>query len=64
MNPFTVYDVLMIPHDRDAPGFIFKEFKKIDPSDDKDAGEAMQSALQQIRERQYAAELRDLAVNS
>ncbi|MCP4697608.1 MAG: AAA family ATPase [Gammaproteobacteria bacterium] len=57
------YDVLMIPHDRDAPGFIF-EFKKIDPSDDKDADEAMQSALQQIRERQYAAELRDLAVKT
>ncbi len=57
------YDMLMIPHDRDAPGFIF-EFKKTDPVDDKDADEAMQSALQQIRERQYAAELRDLAVKT
>jgi len=50
------YDVLMIPHQKSAPGFIF-EFKKIDRPDDDDESEAMQSALQQIKDRQYATEL-------
>jgi hypothetical protein len=50
------YDVLMIPHQKSAPGFIF-EFKKIDSPDDKDEKQAMQSALQQIKEREYATEL-------
>jgi hypothetical protein len=50
------YDVLMIPHQKSAPGFVF-EFKKIDRPDDKDETEAMQSALQQIKEREYATEL-------
>jgi hypothetical protein len=50
------YDVLMIPHQKSAPGFVF-EFKKIDSPDDKDEKEAMQSALQQIKDREYATEL-------
>jgi hypothetical protein len=50
------YDVLMIPRQNSAPGFIF-EFKKIDRPDDKDESAAMQSALQQIKDRQYATEL-------
>ena len=50
------YDVLMIPYQKSAPGFVF-EFKKIDRPDDKDGKEAMQSALQQIKEREYATEL-------
>jgi len=55
------YDVLMIPHQKEKPGFIF-EFKKIDRPDDKTAKEAMQSALQQIKEQDYATELRAQAV--
>jgi hypothetical protein len=55
------YDVLMIPHQKSAPGFVF-EFKKIDRPDDKDEKEAMQSALQQIKDRQYATELQAVGV--
>jgi len=55
------YDVLMIPHQKEKPGFIF-EFKKIDRPDDKTAKEAMQSALQQIKDQDYATELRAQAV--
>ncbi|MDM8561038.1 PD-(D/E)XK nuclease domain-containing protein [Candidatus Parabeggiatoa sp. HSG14] len=50
------YDVLMIPYQKSAPAFIF-EFKKIDRPDDKDENAAMQSALQQIKDQQYATEL-------
>ncbi len=52
------YDVLMIPLSPNEPGFIF-EFKKIDKPDEKNAKEAMQSALEQIQKQQYAAELRE-----
>jgi len=55
------YDVLMIPQNKEAPGFVF-EFKKIDPPEDNNADEAMQSALQQIKDRQYATELREPGV--
>jgi len=55
------YDVLMIPRNLEAPGFVF-EFKKIDRPDDKNAKAAMKSALKQIKEQQYAAELRDMGV--
>jgi len=50
------YDVLMIPRQVDEPGFVF-EFKKIDRPDEKTVKEAMQSALQQIKVKQYAVEL-------
>lgn len=49
------YDVLLIPHDVNAPGFVF-EFKKIDRDDDKTPQAAMQSELQQVQAKQYAAE--------
>jgi hypothetical protein len=52
------YDVLMIPLDPNEPGFIF-EFKKIDKPEEKNASDAMQSALEQIQKQQYAAELRE-----
>ncbi len=51
----------MIPHQKEKPGFIF-EFKKIDRPDDNSAEEAMQSALQQIKDQDYATELRAQAV--
>ncbi len=52
------YDVLMIPLNPNEPGFIF-EFKKIDKPEEKNAADAMQSALEQIQTQQYAAELRE-----
>lgn len=55
------YDVLMIPHQPNEPGFIF-EFKKIDKPDEKNAKEAMQSALEQIQNQQYALELQEHGV--
>lgn len=57
------YDILMIPRDPAAPGFVF-EFKKVDHPDDADADAAMQSALQQIHTRDYAAELREHGVTT
>jgi len=50
------YDVLLHPRQLDEPGFVF-EFKKIDRPDEKTVKEAMQSALQQIKVKQYAVEL-------
>ena len=52
------YDVLMIPRNPGVPGFVF-EFKKFNPKKDKNAEDAMQNALQQILDRQYATELRE-----
>lgn len=57
------YDVLMIPHQKDAHGFIF-EFKKLNHSQEKSQVEAMKNALNQIKKKQYATELRDLGVKS
>ncbi len=57
------YDVLMIPRKPDEPGFVF-EFKKFNPKKDKNAVDAMQSALQQISDRQYATELREHQVKA
>jgi hypothetical protein len=55
------YDVLMIPHQKQEPGFIF-EFKKVNrPKEDSEV-DAMKSALAQIEKKQYATELRDLGV--
>ncbi len=51
------YDVLMIPLQGATDGFVF-EFKKIDRPDDNNAAEAMESALDQIKEQEYATELR------
>jgi len=55
------YDVLMIPHNKTEPGFIF-EFKKVNKSKEKSGNEALKSALKQIQEQQYAVELRSQGV--
>jgi len=55
------YDVLMIPHNKEEPGFIF-EFKKVNRPKEESEVEAMKSALNQIKDKQYATELRDLGV--
>jgi hypothetical protein len=55
------YDVLMIPYNKTEPGFIF-EFKKIDKPDDDNEIDAMQSALQQIQDKQYAVDLREQGI--
>ncbi|RKZ37847.1 MAG: AAA family ATPase [Gammaproteobacteria bacterium] len=55
------YDVLMIPHQKTEHGFIF-EFKKVNRPKEKSETEAMKSALKQIKDKQYATELRDLGV--
>jgi hemerythrin superfamily protein len=55
------YDVLMIPHNSTEPGFIF-EFKKVNRPQEKSEVEAMKSALDQIKDKQYATELRDLGI--
>jgi hypothetical protein len=55
------YDVLMIPRQQPEPGFVF-EFKKIDRPDEKTVKEAMQSALQQIKEKEYAVELKEQGI--
>jgi hypothetical protein len=55
------YDVLMIPHNSADPGFIF-EFKKVNRPKEESEVEAMKSALDQIKDKQYATELRDLGI--
>ncbi|EDN69806.1 protein containing DUF1703 [Beggiatoa sp. PS] len=57
------YDVLMIPHQKAEPGFIF-EFKKVNRPKEKNEVEAMKSALDQIKDKQYATELRDLGIEN
>jgi len=54
------YDVLMIPLNKNEPGFVF-EFKKVNKSKESKE-EAMQSALNQIQDKQYAVELREQGV--
>ena len=49
---FGRYDVLMEPKSEDYDGIIL-EFKVHDPEDEKDLQETVQSALRQIKERQY-----------
>ena len=51
------YDVLLIPKDPSQLGLVL-EFKKIDPYENEDAESAMESALAQVRDKDYAAELR------
>jgi hypothetical protein len=55
------YDVLMIPLNKNEPGFIF-EFKKINKPKEKNVEQAMQSALNQIQEKQYAVELQEQGI--
>ncbi|MBF0238402.1 MAG: PD-(D/E)XK nuclease domain-containing protein [SAR324 cluster bacterium] len=51
------YDLMLIPREISRTGFVF-EFKKVDREDDKIVEKALQSALSQIVEKHYAAELR------
>jgi hypothetical protein len=55
------YDVLMIPRQPNKPGFVF-EFKKIESPEEKTVKDAMQSALQQIKEKEYAVELKEQGI--
>ena len=57
------YDILMIPHQKEEPGFIL-EFKKLNRPTENSEDEAMTSALTQIQNQQYAVELRDLGVKN
>jgi hypothetical protein len=57
------YDVLMIPHQKTEPGFIF-EFKKVNKSKEKSGNEALKSALKQIQDQHYAVELRSQGVKT
>ncbi|MDJ0836274.1 MAG: AAA family ATPase [Acidobacteriota bacterium] len=52
------YDLMVIPREPGRTGFVF-EFKKYDAEDDETLEAALASALAQIKERDYAAELRD-----
>ena len=54
------YDILLIPHDKKKYGLIL-EFKKI--SSQETPQKAAQRALDQINEKKYAQELRDLGIN-
>ncbi|MEI6258621.1 MAG: AAA family ATPase [Deltaproteobacteria bacterium] len=55
------YDVMLIPKDPRQTGFVF-EFKKVNVKYDKTPKTAMKSALKQIKDRQYALELRQAGV--
>ncbi len=50
-------DVLLIPREAERPGVVL-EFKALDSQRGESAEQAMQMALSQIRDRDYAAELR------
>jgi hypothetical protein len=51
----------MIPRQPNKPGFVF-EFKKIESPEEKTVKDAMQSALQQIKEKEYAVELKEQGI--
>jgi len=57
------YDVMLLPKDLSQHGMIF-EFKKIDEEDDKTPETALESALKQIHDRDYASELRATGVEN
>ena len=52
------YDVLIAPRAPGRPGVIL-ELKAVDHHTDEDAPAALEAALRQLRDRDYAAELRD-----
>ena len=54
---FGRYDVMMEPKDPQADDAIILEFKVHDPEDEATLKETVQSALAQIEEKQYAAQL-------
>ncbi len=56
------YDLTLIPKDTAETGFVI-EIKKLHHKRDKTAEGAMQSALKQIREKDYAADMRAGGIN-
>jgi hypothetical protein len=50
------YDVCLIPHDKNEPGFVF-EFKAVDELDNLTLEQACEQALKQIEQKQYATDL-------
>ena len=55
------YDVCLIPNDKTQPAFVF-EFKKVSQRKQETLKSACESALMQIKEKQYAAELHALGI--
>jgi hypothetical protein len=56
------YDVMLIPKHKDELGIIM-EFKKVSRFEEADLEEAVESALKQIEDKQYAQELLDRGVH-
>jgi len=56
------YDIMIIPDDKNKLGIII-EFKKISQFSSESKKEALDSALQQIEEKNYQAELNSLGIN-
>ena len=54
---FGRYDVMLEPKDPQADDAIILEFKVHDPEDEATLKETVQSALDQIEEKQYAVQL-------
>ena len=54
---FGRYDVMLEPKDPNVDDAIILEFKVYDPEDEATLKETVQSALAQIEEKQYAAQL-------
>lgn len=55
------YDILMIPSDKKNPGIII-EFKKVSQIRNETLGTAAQNALEQIKNLNYAQELRSMGI--
>ena len=54
---FVRYDVMLEPKDPNVDDAIILEFKIHDPEDEQTLKETVQSALDQIEKKQYAAQL-------
>ena len=57
------YDVMMIPKQKSEPAFVL-EFKVYDPDTEKSLPDTVEAALQQIQEKQYDTELRELGIQN
>jgi hypothetical protein len=56
------YDVMIIPRDKNRLGIIM-ELKKVDQFEDKTLEKAVDAALEQIENKKYETELKDLGIN-
>lgn len=54
---FGRYDVMLEPRDPGRDDAMILEFKVYDPDEEKTLNDTVQAALEQIREKQYAAGL-------